>query len=250
MQADNLKGRLSSVQSLGTLDGPGIRYVAFLQGCPLRCGCCHNPETQPVDGGYETTAEELLKDVLRFRGYFGKRGGVTLSGGEPLMQPEFSAAFFELCRKEGIDTCLDTSGCLSGEAQRRILEHTDRVLLDVKYTNDQSYRLYVGCSLDAPLAFLRLLDGMKIPTVLRQVVIPGKNTADGEMKRLAEIAKSVSCVDKIELLPFRKICHTKYEELGREFPFGATQEPDDALIDSLAKELSQYLPDSVTVGRH
>ena len=146
-----MTGRVNALQSLGTLDGPGVRFVVFLQGCPLRCACCHNPETWEKEGGTPYTPEELLEKVLRFRGYFGENGGVTLSGGEPLLQRDFAAAFFRLCRENGIGTCLDTSGCLPGG---EVLEYTDYCLLDIKYTNDADYRRFVGCGMDAPFGFL------------------------------------------------------------------------------------------------
>ncbi|MBQ3095454.1 MAG: pyruvate formate lyase-activating protein [Clostridia bacterium] len=217
--------RVHSFQSLGTLDGPGVRYVVFLQGCPLRCGCCHNPDTLDPSSGTLYDPEDVLARALRFREYFGKTGGVTLSGGEPLLQAEAAADFFALCRDAGLHTCLDTSGCLQNEATERLLSLTDRVLLDIKYTEDSLYRAHVGCSFSAPLSFLAELSRRNIPTTLRQVIIPGKNDTAENILRLRDIAAATSCVDGVELLPFRKICQVKYDRMGLSFPFADIPEP-------------------------
>ena len=218
-------GRVHSIQSMGTLDGPGVRFVIFLQGCPLRCKCCHNPDTWEIDGGKEYTADELVARTLRFREYFGAQGGITVSGGEPLLQAEFVKEIFALAHENGINTCLDTSGCILNGNVRELLAVTDRVLLDIKYTSDALYRENVGCSIKTPLDFLDCLDGMQIPTTLRQVIIPTKNDDEGNILALKEIASSHKVVDKIELLPFRKICQVKYNNMGLEFPFSSIPEP-------------------------
>lgn len=219
------EGRIHSIQSMGTLDGPGVRFVAFLQGCPLRCGCCHNPDTWETDGGSLTTPEALVGKACRFREYFGKDGGITLSGGEPLLQADFARETFALCREQGIHTCLDTSGCILTDATRALLGVTDRVLLDIKYTNDADYRRFVGCSLDAPLKFLAYLNEKGIPTTLRQVIIPSLNDSEESVVALRDIARAHQCVDGIELLPFRKMCQVKYDQLGQTFAFGHLDEP-------------------------
>ena len=140
-----MNGRIHSFQSLGTVDGPGVRFVAFLQGCPLRCKCCHNPDTWEFGNGTEYTAEEIVKRALRYKEYYGETGGITLSGGEPLMQPLFAAEIFRLSKESGLNTCPDTSGCILNDAVKDLLQYTDRVLLDIKYTNDADYRENVGC---------------------------------------------------------------------------------------------------------
>ena len=139
-------GRVHSIQSLGTVDGPGVRFVVFLQGCPLRCGCCHNPDTWDVTGGTQYTAREIVDKAERFKEYFGVNGGITLSGGEPLLQPAFVREVFSLCRERGIHTCLDTSGCILSDEVKEVLTLTDRVLLDIKYTDENSYVKYVVTS--------------------------------------------------------------------------------------------------------
>lgn len=228
-----MTGRIHSLQSLGTVDGPGVRFVVFMQGCPLRCGCCHNPDTWDLSGGREYEASDVLKRILRCRDYFGKDGGVTVSGGEPLLQAEFVRELFILCRENGINTCLDTSGCLLDDKIHALLDVTDRVLLDIKYTDEESYRKYAGCSMDKPLAFLDELNRRQIPVWLRQVTIPGKSDDEENILRLREIARSHPCVDKAELLPFRKICQMKYDNMGISFPFGGIPEPTRELMEKL-----------------
>ncbi len=229
----SIAGRVHSIQSMGTLDGPGVRFVVFLQGCNLRCGCCHNPDTWEINGGTEYTAEELVKKAVRFREYFGEEGGITLSGGEPLLQADFAREIFELCHKEGINTCLDTSGSILNDRVKALLEVTDRVLLDIKYTDEEKYRKYVGCSMEKPLEFLAYLNEKKIPVTLRQVIIPALNGDEENMLRLKKIAAIHPCADKTELLPFKKICQVKYDKLGIEFPFGCYETPDRALMQKL-----------------
>lgn len=220
-----MQGRVHSIQSLGTVDGPGVRFVVFMQGCNLRCGCCHNPDTWSVSGGTEYTPEEIVKRVIRYREYFKNKGGITISGGEPLLQPEFVHEVFRLCHAEGINTCLDTSGSLWNDQIQALLTETDRVLLDIKYVTDEQYRTYVGCGIDGPLQFLNYLNEQKIPVTLRQVIIPTLNNTEENIARLKEIAGSHACVDKIELLPFHKICQTKYDSLQIPFAFGHLPEP-------------------------
>lgn len=216
----SITGKIHSIQSMGTLDGPGVRFVVFLQGCNLRCGCCHNPDTWEINGGTEYTAEEIVKKAVRFKEYFGEEGGITLSGGEPLLQADFAKEVFELCHREGINTCLDTSGSILSDKVKALLEVTDRVLLDIKYTDEEKYRKYVGCSMEKPLEFLSYLDKKKIPVTLRQVIVPTLNDNKENLFRLKSITSRHLCVDKTELLPFKKICQVKYDKMKIAFPFG------------------------------
>lgn len=235
-----MTGRIHSFQSLGTVDGPGVRFVAFVQGCPLRCGCCHNPDTWEMSGGTEYTADEVVRRALRCRAYFGREGGITLSGGEPLLQPAFAAEIFRLCHQENIHTCLDTSGCVPPESCAALLDHTDRVLLDVKYTNGADYEQHVGCRMDQPLRFLDALNERGIPTTLRQVIIPTLTDAEENILALRRIAEAHACVDRVELLPFRKICQTKYDQMNIPFPFAHLSQPDAALMERLRGLLGRY----------
>ena len=213
------KGFVHSIQSLGTVDGPGVRFVVFLQGCNLRCKCCHNPDTWKSGEGTEYTAEEIVEKALRYKTYFGKEGGITLSGGEPLLQSEFAREIFFLCRENGINTCLDTSGSILTDSVKALLEVTDRVLLDYKYTTDEEYIENVGCHKDRVDEFLSYLNDKKIPVTLRQVIIPTVNDSEENILRLKKVIGSFPVIDKTELLPFRKICQTKYDSMGLDFPF-------------------------------
>ena len=230
-----MKGYVSSIQSMGTLDGPGVRFVAFLQGCNLNCGCCHNPETKAFSGGTEYSAKEIAEKCEKYKSYFGKTGGITLSGGEPLVQAGFSKEIFKECKNRGIHTCLDTSGSILNNDVFTLLNVTDYVLLDIKYHTEELYKQYVGCSLSAPLEFLKVLNEKNIPTVLRQVIIPALNDNRESMEFLKGLKEQYTCVQKIELLPFKKICQTKYDNLGIDFPFKDFETPSPDKI----KELEQ-----------
>ena len=233
-----MKGYVSSFQSMGTLDGPGVRFVVFLQGCNLNCGCCHNPETRPIDGGNIYSAEEIAEKAARYKDYFGKDGGITLSGGEPIVQAEFAAEIFKECKKRGINTCLDTSGSLLNDKVKELLSLTDRVLLDIKYPTDGLYKKYVGCSIDTPLSFLSYLSERNIPTTLRQVIIPTLNDTEENIAFLKDIIKKHPCIDKAELLPFKKICKAKYDNLGLLFPFENLPTPTPEQMEKLNKTLN------------
>ena len=225
MTDTTVTGRVHSIQSLGTLDGPGVRFVVFLQGCPLRCGCCHNPDTWERADGTVYTPRAIVDKALRYREYFGTDGGITLSGGEPLLQPDFVREVFSLCHKEGIHTCLDTSGSILNAATKTALAETDRILLDIKYTTDALYREHVGCGIESVLDFLQYANGQNIPVTLRQVIIPTLNDDRENILSLQKIAKQHPCVDTVELLPFRKICQVKYDKLAIPFPFSHIPEP-------------------------
>ena len=220
-----MTGRINSIQSLGTVDGPGIRYVVFMQGCPLRCKCCHNPDTWDLEGGEEQTADEIVNKAIRFREYFGEKGGITISGGEPLIQAKFCLEVFEKCHQHGINTCLDTSGVILTDNVKKLLDETDRVLLDIKYTNNMQYAENVGCEIKPVLEFLEYLNSERIPVTLRHVIIPTFNDNEENILKLKEIAEKNTCVDKVELLPFKKICKTKYDNMGIKFPFEHIEEP-------------------------
>ncbi len=222
-----IKGKVHSIQTLGTLDGPGVRFVVFTQGCNLRCSCCHNPDTWECSGGTEYTPEEIVNKAKRYKEYFGNEGGITFSGGEPLLQADFVYNTFKLCHENGINTCLDTSGSILNDNVVELLRECDRVLLDIKYTENELYNKYVGCELANVLEFLEVLQSMQIKTTIRQVVIPTVNDYQENFVKLKAIADKHTVVDKIELLPFRKICTTKYEELKLDFHFADLPTPSD-----------------------
>ena len=233
------EGFVNSIQTLGAVDGPGVRFAVFLQGCPLRCVCCHNPETQSMNGGTKYSALEIAEKVKKYKNYFGNDGGITVSGGEPLCQPEFVGEIFKICHENGINTCLDTSGAVFNEKVKELLNHTDLVLLDIKYTDNESYLKNAGCDMNRVISFLEYLEGKGIDTWIRQVIIPGLNDTEENIERLATITKRYKCIKKTELLPFKKLCEMKYESMGRVFPLKDTPEPTPVKMAELEKILNQ-----------
>lgn len=231
-----MKGRISSFQSMGCADGPGVRSVVFFQGCPLHCPYCHNPETQSIQGGEETDTEALMEKILRFKAYYGKDGGVTLSGGEPLMQREFAEELLKICKANNLHTVLDTAGISHGGA---VLDYTDLVLCDLKFTTDDLYHQYTGGSLKQVLSFLEETAKRDIPLWIRHVVVPG--LTDGDMDEVIKIASQFPNLQKLQLLPFRKICAHKYEELSRPFPLADTPACGKELIEKLNQKIPMHL---------
>ncbi|MBE7027823.1 MAG: pyruvate formate lyase-activating protein [Ruminococcaceae bacterium] len=228
-----MKGFVNSIQTLGTLDGPGVRFVVFMQGCNLRCGYCHNPETWEASGGTEYLPQELCDKAVRFKTYFGHDGGITLSGGEPLLQAEFAKELFVLCHEKGINTCIDTSGNFLSDNVKELLNHTDRVLLDIKFTDDELYKKHIGCTMFGPLEFLKYVNEINVPVTIRQVIVPSLNDTSENILKLAEIINAHPCVDSFELLPFKKICSSKYEKKGLEFKFKDLPQPDEITMKKL-----------------
>ncbi len=225
-----MEGRIHSFQSLGTVDGPGVRAVVFMQGCPLRCVCCHNPDTWDMQGGTLMSARDVANKILRLRPYFGNDGGVTVSGGEPLMQADFVSELFSICREEGIHCALDTSGCVLNSRVERLLTLCDLVLLDYKYTNDCDYKKNCGCSKESVDRFLQKLQDMEKRVWLRQVIIPNLTDNTESLEKLYALKEKYSCIEKIELLPFRKLCVEKYKAMGIDFPLSDTPEADAAEV--------------------
>lgn len=230
------EGRLHSVQTMGTLDGPGVRFIAFLQGCPLRCCYCHNPDTWELSAGETVTARELVKRALRYRAYFGPQGGVTLSGGEPLMQAGFVKEFFSLCKARGLHTALDTSGYRLDEEVKQVLAVTDLVLLDIKMTSEEEYLYQTGGSLETVLKFLRYCQEQAVPLWVRHVVVPGINDTEEDARRLASLLKGYTAVRRVEFLPFRKLCLEKYRQMGIPFPLEEAPECSPRRCQELQKE--------------
>ena len=241
-KASEKKGRIHSVMSMGGVDGPGIRCVVFLQGCPMRCAYCHNPDTWTPDGGEILSAEEVAEKVLRYRTYFGDNGGLTVSGGEPLMQAEFVTGLFNLMREEGISTCLDTSGhgC-AGEKLEALLAKTDITLCDIKFTDESAYKRYTKGSLEQVQGFLKVADAAGVRIWIRHVVVPGITDSKENIERLVRTAGQYRRVERIELLPFHKMCIPKYEALGLEFPLADVPECSNSRAEELAALIPQDL---------
>jgi pyruvate formate lyase activating enzyme len=229
-----LTGRVSQFQSLGAVDGPGLRYVVFMQGCPLRCVYCHNPETWDIAGGEPYTVDEVLEKIFRCRAYLSS-GGVTVSGGEPLLQAPFVAELFARLRQEGLHTALDTSGIGPSAGAEALLSVTDLVLCDLKFTAAADYRTYTGGDLDQVLEFLDLTEKMGIPLWVRHVAVPGLTADPAYIRQVRRLAGSFSNLEKLELLPFRKLCTAKYDALGIPFPLAGTPECSPELLEQLSR---------------
>jgi pyruvate formate lyase activating enzyme len=225
-----VKGRIHSFESMGTVDGPGIRFVLFTQGCPLRCLYCHNPDCRDVYGGREVTVEEMLTEVQKYRSYLQPGGGVTVSGGEPLMQPEFVAAFLQGCQALGFHTALDTSGYCPIAVAEPVLAHTDLVLLDIKSYDPELYRRVTQVSLAPTLAMARYLSEIGKPTWIRFVLVPGLTDPPHNIEGLADFVATLKNVERVEVLPFHKMGEYKWEQLGLEYLLKDTPPPSEALL--------------------
>ncbi len=210
-----VKGSIDSVETMGLVDGPGIRYVVFLQGCKLRCLFCHNPETWKMEEKNMTTAEELIDKIKRYKNYFGKEGGVTFSGGDPLCQPEFLLECLKQCKQEGIHTCLDTSGVgCNKELYPEILSYTDLVILDIKAVTPEAYKKMTGYPMKDFSEFLELCQKLEKKLWLRQVIVPGINDTEEYILELKKYIKNIKNVERVELLPYHLYGVEKYKKLG------------------------------------
>lgn len=232
-----MTGNIHSIQSLGAVDGPGVRCVVFMQGCPLRCAYCHNPDTWSPEGGTPTTVDELARRVLRFRPYWKNGGGVTVSGGEPLLQADFVAEFFERLHQEGVHTALDTSGVGRLDAAERVLKNTDLVLCDIKFLTSEDYRRYCRADMANVEAFLSLTAEKNVPLWIRHVVVPGLTDAPEHLRRVKAKAQSYPNFEKLEFLPFHKLCMEKYERMGIEFPLKDVPGMTDNRLKELLAEI-------------
>ena len=234
-------GRISSIESMGLLDGPGIRFVTFLQGCKLRCKYCHNPGTWDVNGRSQITSpEELIKKISRFKNYFGTDGGVTFSGGEPLLQPEFLLECLKLCKKENIHTCIDTAGVGFGEYDE-ILDYTDLVILDIKAVDEGEYRELTGQDIKYFNQFLSVAQRKNKKLWLRQVIVPNMNDDREHIVALCEFAKKLKNVEKVELLPYKTIGVHKYRDLNIPYRLDGVPELSEEKLDELNKILKENL---------
>lgn len=227
-----MTGRIHSVETMGTLEGPGIRYVVFLQGCPLRCLYCHNPDTWRRREGREQTVDEVMADLAGYRSFIdASGGGITCTGGEPLMQPGFVGGLFSRCREQGIHTALDTSGHAElSEAVRELLEATDLLLLDIKHAPGAGHRELTGVSFDRIRAFAEYADLQGIPMWIRHVLVPGHTLEPEVSKRVAAFVAGLSSVERVDLLPYHELGKHKWEALGRRYPLESVAPPSEAQI--------------------
>lgn len=205
-------GYVNSIETMGLVDGPGIRFVVFMQGCDLRCLFCHNPETWNLKEGLEMSAEELMSQIMRYKNYFGEDGGVTFSGGEPLLQPEFLIKILKLCKKNGIHTCLDTSGFGRGQYEE-ILSYTDLVIMDIKALESNEYYKMTGKKIEESLHFLEVCQNMNKKLWIRQVIVPGINDNETYILQLKEFISHLKNVEKVEFLPYVTVGVPKYKQL-------------------------------------
>lgn len=225
------KGFVHSVESFGSVDGPGIRFLIFLQGCPMRCQFCHNPDSWKTGIGEERTADELLDQAERFRAYWGDNGGITVSGGEALLQIDFLLELFEKAKQRGIGTCLDTSAQLFTrkspffEKFERLMELTDTVLLDIKHIDDEEHRKLTRHSNANILDCARYLSEIDKPVWIRHVLIPGVTDKDEYLVRLRDFLSTLHNIERIEVLPYHTLGVYKYEKLGIDYPLKDLQPP-------------------------
>lgn len=232
-----MKGNIASFESMGLVDGPGVRFVVFMQGCPLRCAYCHNPEMW--DGSIkkiEMTPEELLAKVKRYQVYFKDSGGVTVSGGEPLLQAEFVTQFFRLCKGNGIHTALDTSGF--GVATDELLDVTDLVILDVKELDKNKYERLTKQKMQKFCDFLAKCQEKHKKLWIRQVIVPGYNDTEESVLKLKEFVSNLENVEKVELLPFHDMAKKKYKDLGIKNPLEDTPAMDKQRCKQLERLLN------------
>ncbi len=233
-------GKINSIETMGLVDGPGVRFVIFMQGCPLRCKFCHNPETWSIKGTVkEYTSDELISMILRYKPYFKNNGGVTFSGGEPLMQKDFLLECLIKCKKEGIHTCIDTAGSVPGYEE--ILKYTDLVLFDIKGTNKDNYKQMTNGNIKNSLEFLKTCEKMGKKLWLRVVIVPGINDTNEFVKELISFIKPLKNVEKIEFLPYHTLGVHKYEELKFDYPLKGVSDMDKETCKKLEHTLKEGL---------
>ncbi len=219
-----MKGRIHSIESFGTVDGPGIRLVVFMQGCPLRCLYCHNPDTWAIRGGKEVDTEDIIKEYLKNKAFY-RRGGITVTGGEPLLQAEFISELFSKAKEYSIHTAIDTSGITYNEASARslelidrILDNTDLVMLDIKHIDREKHKMLTGVDNSAILAFAKHLEERKIPLWVRHVVIEGCTNNEEDLRELGRFIGTLSNLKALDILPYHTLGVAKYKELGIPYP--------------------------------
>lgn len=236
-------GRYHSFESCGTVDGPGIRFILFLQGCLMRCQYCHNRDTWDLHDGKEISVEDLMKEVVTYKNFMiASGGGVTASGGEATLQPEFVRDWFIACKKENINTCLDTNGYIRHYDQviDEMLEVTDLVLLDIKQLNDDIHKNLIGVSNKRTLEFAKYLQKINKPVWVRYVVVPGYTDADEDIHKLGQFVQPMKNVEKIDLLPYHKLGVHKWKTMGEEYKLSDVNPPTKESIEHIKEILEGY----------
>ncbi|MBU5484854.1 pyruvate formate lyase-activating protein [Clostridium sp. MSJ-11] len=232
-------GRIHSIETMGLVDGPGIRTVVFFQGCHLNCVYCHNPDTWNVKEGYDISSKDLVNKIIRYKPYYRKsNGGVTLSGGECLLQEDFLIEVLKKCKKEGIHTAIDTSGYGKGNYDE-ILKYTDLVILDIKHVDDDGYREITSYGIEELERFIKSLNKNSCSVWIRHVVIPGITDNEEHILKLKEKISNIKNLEKIELLPYHSMGEYKYEQLKIPYKLKGIKDIDDELIIKLDKIINK-----------
>ena len=234
-----MTGKIHSFESFGAADGPGVRFIVFLHGCPLRCVYCHNPDTWANEKpAMELSPKDVLARALRYRDYWGEKGGITVSGGEPLLQSEFVAELFELAHAEGVTTCLDTSGGSfrrGDAATERLIAATDTVLLDIKAFDPLLHREVTGVDNSQILDFARYLSEKGVPVWIRRVIVPGLTDGEDDLRKTGEFIRSLKNVERVEVLPYHDFGVEKWRSLGFEYPLEGVPPADEAAVQRARK---------------
>ncbi len=224
----NYYARVHSQETFGTVDGPGIRFVLFLQGCHLKCKYCHNRDTWSIHDGTYKDLDEIYERIMRCKNYIFPRGGVTVSGGEPLLQPKFIIQLFKKLKENNIHTCVDTSGDLPlSENIKEVLNLTDLVLLDIKHIDDEKCKDLVGRSNKLELAFAKYLSDNGIHMWIRQVLVPGYTDDEHDLLRLKDFISSLKTVDRVEILPYHSLGEYKWKALGLKYPLEGVRDANE-----------------------
>ena len=224
-------GYVHSLESFGSVDGPGVRYLIFLSGCSMRCQFCHNPDTWEMNAGCAYTADGLLKKALRFREYWGTEGGITVSGGEPLLQIEFLTELFQKAKVKGVHTAIDTSGSPFSRKEpffgkfQELMKYTDLLLLDVKQMDEEKHRVLTGRTNQNILDLARYLSEIKKPVWIRHVLVPGRSDFVGDLQKLHAFIQTLHNVERVEVLPYHTLGAYKWKELGYEYPLEGVEPP-------------------------
>ena len=225
-----MKGHIHSIETFGTKDGPGIRFVLFMQGCPLRCLYCHNPDTWIVsDAKYELTPQQAFDEMMKVKAFV--KGGITVSGGEPMLQAGFVLELFKLCKKENIHTAIDTSGFLLNEQVKELLDYTDLVLLDIKHINPDKYNKLTARPLEPTLNFMEYLAEINKPAWLRYVLVPHFTNDEVDLHDWAEYVSRFRNVERVDILPFHQMGSHKWKQLGKEYKLKNIQAPTSSEIE-------------------
>lgn len=231
METEKITGLIHSIESFGSVDGPGVRFILFLKGCHMRCKYCHNPDTWALKDGKAMTPQEAFDKAYRYHTYWGKKGGVTVSGGEALLQIEFVTEFFKICKKKGINTCLDTSGGPFTREEpffskfNELMKYTDLFLLDIKEINDEKHKDLTGWTNKNILDLAQYLSDNEKNMWIRHVLVPGVTDAEEDLQQLSQFVKTLNTVQRLEILPYHTLGTFKWEELGLEYGLEGVNPP-------------------------